>query len=334
MEAIVMCRFKETKEKGWFKNKGLTAIAIVLSLVFIGGGVYAKPRNQKGYSSPQEAVKTMVDAVKTDDTRLLLRIFGPGSKALILSGDPVQDEEGRERFIKRFEEKNKLEEAADKATLLLGKDDWPFPIPIVKTEKGWKFDTRAGRQEILARRVGRNELNAIQVCLAYVDAQKEYAQRKGRQGKGLLEYAQEFVSLPGKQDGLYWETGEGQEQSPMGPLFASAQDEGYSGKLMADTPMPYHGYLYRILKAQGQKAPGGARDYLVEGKMIGGFGLIAYPARYGSSGVMTFMVNQDGVVFEKDLGKTTRKILQTITAFDPDETWVQVPLEHYQDAQK
>jgi hypothetical protein len=328
MEDILMYRFKKIDRKSWFKNKGLTLVAIVLSFVFIGGSVYAKPRNQKGYSSPQEAVKAMVDAVKTDDTRSLLKIFGPGSKALILSGDPVQDKEGRERFIKRFEEKNKLEEVSGKATLLLGKDDWPFPIPIVKTEKGWKFDTRAGRQEILARRVGRNELNAIQVCLAYLDAQNEYAQRKGRQGKGLLEYAQEFISLPGKQDGLYWEAGEGQEQSPMGPLFASAQEEGYSGKLMAATPMPYHGYLYRILKAQGQKAPGGARDYLVEGKMIGGFGLIAYPARYGSSGVMTFMVNQDGVVFEKDLGKNTRNIFQTITAFDPDETWVRVPQEH------
>lgn len=206
-----MCRSKETMERGRFKNKGLTFVTILLTAVFIGGSVYAKPRDQKSYSSPQEAVKALVDAVKTDDTRLLLRIFGPGSKALILSGDPVQDNEGRERFIKRFEEKNKLEEVSDKAMLHMGKDDWPFPIPIVKTEKGWKFDTRAGRQEILARRVGRNELNAIQVCLAYVDAQKEYAQRKGRQGKGLLEYAQEFVSLPGKQDGLYWEAGEGQE---------------------------------------------------------------------------------------------------------------------------
>ncbi len=293
-----------------------------------------RPRYQKSYASPQEAVKAMVDAVKTDDTRSLLRIFGPGSKALVLSGDPVQDEEGRERFIKRFQEKNRLEEVSGKATLLLGKDDWPFPIPIVKTEKGWKFDTRAGRQEILARRVGRNELNAIQVCLAYVDAQKEYALRTGRQGKGLLEYAQEFISTPGKQDGLYWEAGEGQEQSPMGPLFAAARDEGYSGKLIADTPMPYHGYLYRILKAQGQKAPGGVRDYVVEGKMIGGFALIAYPARYGSSGVMTFMVNQDGVVFEKDLGKNSRTIVQTITVFDPDETWVRVTPAPNKDAQK
>ncbi len=183
-EDIVMCRCQETKEKGWFKNKGITVAAIVLTVVFIGGDVYAKPRYQKGYSSPQEAVKAMVEAVKTDDTRSLLKIFGPGSKALILSGDPVQDEAGRERFIKRFQEKNKLEEVSGKATLLLGKDDWPFPIPIVKTEKGWKFDTRAGRQEILARRVGRNELNAIQVCLAYVDAQKEYALRSGPPGKG------------------------------------------------------------------------------------------------------------------------------------------------------
>jgi hypothetical protein len=203
----------------------------------------------------------------------------------------------------------------------VGNDDWPFPIPLVKAEKGWKFDTKVGRQEILARRVGRNELNAIQVCLAYVDAQKEYALRKAREGKGLPEYAQEFASIPGKQDGLYWEADAGQEPSPMGPLFAAAKEEGYGGKPLGDPPTPYHGYVYRMLKAQGKNASGGARDYSVEGKMIAGFALIAYPAKYGSSGVMTFIVNQNGVVYQKNFGKNTREEALAIMVFNPDETW-------------
>jgi Protein of unknown function (DUF2950) len=316
-----MLQSNRTKENGRVRSKGIFIAAAVLAFVFAAGSVYAKPRHQKGYSTPEEAVKAMVEAVKSGNTKLLLKIFGPGSKALVLSGDPVQDKEGRDRFVKHYEEKNRLEEASGKALLYLGNDDWPFPIPLVKTEKGWKFDAKAGRQEILARRVGRNELNAIQVCLAYVDAQKEYALRKARQGKALLEYAQDFVSTPGRQDGLYWQAGEGQEQSPMGPLFAAARESGYGGEPLGETPTPYHGYLYRILKAQGENAPGGARDYVVEGKMIGGFALIAFPAKYGSSGVMTFIVNQNGVVFQKDLGKKTREEARTIMAFDPDETW-------------
>jgi hypothetical protein len=195
----------------------------------------------------------------------------------------------------------------------------------VKAGNGWKFDTGAGKEEILARRVGRNELNAIQVCLAYVDAQKDYAMKKGHQGSGLLEYAQRFVSKPGQQDGLYWEAGEGEEQSPMGPLFAAAREEGYGEKPLRGRATPYHGYFYRILKAQGKNAPGGAHDYVVGDKMIGGFALMAYPARYGSSGVMTFIVNQDGLVYQKDLGKETRKAARTMKVYDPDQTWVRAP---------
>lgn len=289
------------------------------------GSVYAKSPGQKIFSSPDEAVKAMVDAVKADDTKLLMTIFGPGSKAIIRSGDPVEDREGRAWFIKHYEEKNKLEEASGKVTLHAGNDDWPFPIPIVKAGNGWKFDTLAGKEEILARRVGGNELNAIQVCLAYVDAQKEYAMKKGHQGSGLLEYAQKFVSSPGTQDGLYWEAGAGEEPSPMGPLFAAAREEGYGEKPLRGRATPYHGYFYRILKAQGSSAPGGARDYVVGGKMIGGFALIAYPARYGSSGVMAFIVNQDGVVYQKDLGRRTRKAARAVKVFDPDQTWVRAP---------
>lgn len=324
MEDIVMLRSRRTREKGSFRGKELLVVAAVFAVVFACGSVYAKV-TQKTFSSPEKAVEAMVDAVKVDDIQSLLAIFGPGSRHIILSGDPVEDKKGREWFVKHYEEKNRLEEASGKVTLHVGSDEWPFPIPIVKAGNGWRFDTGAGEQEILARRVGGNELKAIQVCLAYVDAQREYAMKKARQGEGLLEYAQKFVSTPGKQDGLYWEAGEGQEQSPIGPLFAAARDQGYSGKPLGEEPEPYHGYFYRILTAQGKNAPGGAQDYVVGGKMIGGFALIAYPAHYGASGVMTFIVNHDGVVYQKKLGKDTKKAAQAMKAFDPDKTWTRVP---------
>jgi hypothetical protein len=316
-----MASTRWSEEKGRFHCTGLIWVTVVMAFIFSCSGVYAGQRPQKNYATPDEAVKALVAAVKAGNTRWLMKIFGPGSKALVLSGDPAQDKEGRNRFIQRFEEKNRLEENSERADLYLGKDEWPFPIPIVKTEKGWKFDTPSGRQEILARRVGRNELSAIQVCLAYVDAQKEYAIRKGGRGKGLPEYAQELVSAPGQQNGLYWEAEEGQEKSPMGPLFAAAWDPANERKGPEGTSAPYHGYLYRILKAQGKSAQDGAKDYVVEGRMIGGFALVAYPARYGASGIMTFMVNQEGVVYQKDLKKQTKEAAQNMMAFDPDETW-------------
>jgi len=319
-----MLRSRRTKEKGSFRGKELLVVAVVFAVVFACGSVYAKV-TQKIFSSPEKAVEAMVDAVKTNDIQSLLAIFGPGSRHIILSGDPVEDQKGHEWFLKHYEEKNRLEEASGKVTLHVGNDDWPLPIPIVKAGNGWRFDTEAGKQEILARRIGKNELNAIQVCLAYVDAQREYAMRNARQGEALLEYAQKFESTPGKQDGLYWEAGEGQEQSPIGPLLAAARDQGYSGKSLGEEPEPYHGYFYRILTAQGKNAPGGAHDYVVGGKMIGGFALIAYPAHYRASGVMTFIVNHDGVVFQKKLGKGTKKAARAIRAFDPDKTWTCVP---------
>jgi hypothetical protein len=324
MEDIRMLRFRRTREKDSFRGNELLIVAAIFAVVFACGSVYAKVP-QKTFSSPEKAVEAMVDAVKADDTQSLLTIFGPGSRHIILSGDPVEDKQGREWFVKHYEEKNRLEEASGKVTLHVGSDEWPFPIPIVKAGNRWRFDTRAGKQEILARRVGRNELNAIQVCLAYVDAQREYAMKKAHQGEGLLEYAQKFVSTPGKQDGLYWEAGEGQEESPIGPLFAAARDEGYGGEPLEGEP--YHGYFYRILTAQGKNAPGGAQAYVVGGKMIGGFALIAYPAHYRASGVMTFLVNHDGVVYQKDFGKKTKKAAQAMKAFDPDKTWTQCPSE-------
>ena len=321
-----MLRPNRIKEKASFRRTGLLVTAALIVVLFACGSVYAKSSTQTTFPSAEDAVKAMVAAVKVNDTKSLIAMMGPGSKHIILSGDPVEDERGREWFVKHYEEKNRLDkETPDKATLHLGEDEWPFPFPIVKTGTGWEFDTKAGKEEILARRVGRNELNAIQVCLAYVDAQKEYAVKKGRQGNGLLEYAQKFVSTPGKQDGLYWEAGEGEEQSPMGPLFAAAREEGYGEKPLGGRPTPYHGYLYRILKAQGKNAPGGAHEYLVGGKMIGGFALIAYPAHYRASGVMTFIVNQDGVVYQQDLGKKSRKAARSVKVYDPDQNWVRAP---------
>ncbi len=321
-----MSRFRNAKKEGSFRGKRpFFVIAAVLVVLFACGSAHAKAPRQLSFSSPGEAVKAMADAVKADDAKALLRIFGPGSRDIVLSGDPVEDREGRRRFVKRYEEKNRLEEVSGKVTLYTGNDDWPFPFPLVKAGSRWRFDIRAGREEILARRVGRNELNAIQVCLAYVDAQQEYAVKKGHQGSGLLEYAQKFVSAPGTHDGLYWEAKEGEEQSPMGPLFAAAREAGYGGEPFGGESSPYHGYFYRILKAQGKDAPGSARDYLVGDKMIGGFAMVAYPAKYGDSGVMTFIVNQDGILYQKNLGKETRRAALALNAFDPDKTWAKVP---------
>ena len=234
----------------------------------------------------------------------------------------MEDRAVRERFLKAYEAKNALIPDGDaKAVLQIGTEEWPFPIPIVKKGEKWFFDTKKGKEELINRRIGRNELDTIQTCLAYVDAQREYA-GKDRDGDGLFEYAQKFVSTPGKKDGLYWEAKPGEEESPFGDLFARATREGY--KKTSNKPIPYHGYFFKILKAQGKNAPGGAYDYLVNGRMIGGFAMVAYPAQYGVSGVMTFVVNHDGIVYEKNLGKNTAKIAQAMKLFDPDKTWRKV----------
>ena len=278
----------------------------------------------KTFASPEEAVKALVDAMKTGDKAQLSAIFGPGSESLISSGDDVEDKAERERFLKNYEEKNSLEKKGDDEVLLqVGKDDWPFPIPIRRTGSAWSFDTKAGKEEILNRRIGRNELNTIDVLEAYVVAQREYATRDW-DGDGVYPYAQKFGSTPGKKDGLYWKAGEGEEPSPLGPFAARAAQEGYTRKGKSEKPSPYYGYYFKILKAQGKHAPGGAYDYVVKGNMILGFGLVAYPATYGSSGIMTFLVNQEGVVYQKDLGKGTAKAAGAMKRYDPDPTWKKV----------
>ena len=275
---------------------------------------------QQGFATPDDAVLALVAAVRSGDTHRIYRVLGPGSRRLIRSGDPVADEQGRNRFIAAYATRSKIESDGDaRATLLVGDNEWPFPFPLRREAAGWTFDTKSGAEEILNRRIGRNELSAIQVCLAYVDAQREYALTEGNRN-GLHEYATRLVSSPGKKDGLYWPTKEAEPLSPFGPLAAKAQGEGY-GRDKNAANEPYHGYFYKILTSQGGDAPGGATSYIVKGKMIGGFALVAYPARWGASGVMTLIVSHDGVVFQKNLGKSTAAMVSHVTRFDPDATW-------------
>jgi hypothetical protein len=321
-----MQQINKEKRNFWFKRcEAILMIVIFIALV-VSGLSLAKNMNQLTFASPEAAVRAMVEALNSNDLKALEAIFGPGSRDLISSGDSTADQSERERFLKLYDEKNRLEQAADKVVLSVGNEDWPFPIPMVKKDAFWHFDIEEGGEEILARRIGRNELSVIQVCLAYVDAQREYA-LKDRDADGLLQYAQKFRSDKGMKNGLYWHVKEGEDQSPLGPLVAAAQEKGYSGKPTANKPIPYHGYYYRILKGQGKNAPGGAYDYMVKGKMIGGFALVAYPAKYSSSGIMTFIVNHDGVVFQKDLGRNTEKVAQAIKLFNPDSMWEKVEEE-------
>jgi hypothetical protein len=282
---------------------------------------------QKSFPSAEEAVKAAIAAARANNDKEMLSIFGAQAKEVLFSGDPVADKQRREEFLAAYDERNRLATEGEDTILIVGKQDWPFPIPIVKKSDRWVFDTQKGKEEILNRRIGENELNAIQAMLAIVDAQREYAM-KDRDQNALLEYAQKFVSDTGKKNGLYWDAKAGEPQSPLGPIMMRARAEGYRGTpgkpATSSTSAPYHGYYYRVLTAQGKDAPGGAYSYLVKGKMIGGFAVVAYPAEYGNSGVMTFIVNHDGKVFEKDLGKNTASVAKSMKAYNPDKTWAEV----------
>ena len=247
---------------------------------------------QAGFDSPEQALAELVSSAGAHDTDRLLAIIGPAEKELIFSGDELQDKVNREEFVRLYHQKHSLEkESAQKAILLVGPEDWPFPIPIVKRADKWYFDSPAGAEELLNRHIGRNELKVMEVMLAYTDAQREYAEQD-RNGDGVFEYAQRMMSREGSRDGLYWEAAGDEEQSPFGPLVAVAAREGHLDiKETVSAPTPYHGYFYKILKRQGAHAPGGAYDYLVNDKMIFGFALVAYPAEYESSGIMTFIVS-------------------------------------------
>ena len=279
---------------------------------------------QTTFKSPQDATDALVAAIKGDKTDELVSILGPEGQKLASSGDPVAYEAARTRFATAYDENHELKQEGDaRAILIVGKDDFPFPIPLVAEEGAWRFDTAAGAEEILNRRIGENELAAIEVMRAYVDAQREYAEAD-RDGKGD-QYARKFVSREGKKDGLYWPAAAGEPDSPLGPLIGNARAEGYAAR--SGHPEPYHGFLFKILTAQGNSAAGGARDYIVNGRMIGGFALVAAPAEYGNSGVMPFVVNHDGVVYQKDLGPDTSDLVAEMTTFNPDSTWSEVKSE-------
>lgn len=313
----------------WYKKRSsLIVLTGIITVVLLLNGTYspllAKVIRQKSFGSPEEAVNALVAAVRADDKKEMLAILGPRGKELISSGDEAADKEGREKFLKAYDEMNKLEEeSADKVVLHVGTDAWTLPIPIIKKNNTWFFDTKAGKEEILNRRIGRNELNVIEVLHAYVDAQREYAS-KDCKGGGVVEFAQKFISTEGKHDGLYWKSKEGEEISPLGLLVAQAAKEGYAEKAAVINFSPFHGYYYRILKGQGKHATGGAYDYVVKGKMILGYALVAYPAQYGNSGIMTFIVNHEGVIYQKNLGKNTERIAKAMKKFDPDSTWKKV----------
>lgn len=284
---------------------------------------FAAAAEKMNFASPEAGVAALAEAVRLNNEPMLRAILGYQAGKLISSGDAVADERGRNGFIKAYDEASKIVRENDtRATLVVGKDEWPLPIPLVKSKLGWRFDTLQGEKEILGRRIGRNELAAIQVCLAIVDAQRDYA-AQCIDTKGVPEYAPRFVSKAGKRNGLYWETKSDEQPSPLGPLLATAASEGYAGA--GSKPFaPYHGYYYWMLTSQGKDAPGGAHNYIVKGRMMGGFAVIAYPARYGASGVMSFMVNQDGVVHEKNLGKNTAAIASKMTTYNPDVSWKRV----------
>ena len=273
---------------------------------------------QQSYATPEDAASALAAAVKSSP-RDVLKVLGREAEDIVFSGDEVADTDIRQRFTSMYDARHAIKTEANKtATLVLGTEDFPFPIPLVNTKKGWEFDTVEGRKEVLYRRIGRNELDAIQTCLAFVDAENDYADKDRGEGKGV--YAQRIVSSPGKKDGLFWR--DDSDPSPLGALAAEASKEGY--KAGEAGPAPYHGYYFRILKSQGSDAPGGALNYVVKGKMIGGFALIAWPAEYGNSGVMTFVVNHAGTVYQKDLGRRTEFVAQRTTQFDPDQTWKRV----------
>jgi len=314
------CIILHEKEEGHWLS--VISCIMLIATLFIASLSYAQTTDisQNSYSSPEEAVNGLIAAVRANDTMAMLAILGQGSKEMLSSGDAVADRTGREKFLKAYDEKNILQQGPeDNWVLSVGNDNWPMPIPIVKKGAKWLFDTQEGKQEILNRRIGRNELQVMNVLHAYVDAQHEYAS-KDCSGGGKVEFAQRLISTKGRHDGLYWEATDGEEESPLGPLVAQAAEEGYSN---ADIS-PFHGYYFRVLTGQGSHAEGGAYDYVVNGKMILGFAILAYPAEYKNSGVMTFIVNQEGIIHEKNLGSDTKQKSEAIKLFDPDPTWNKV----------
>jgi len=309
-----------------FDNRRIAVVSQLLLFVLIVSLAACNKSDSssvKVFASPDDAGNGLMEAAKSGDLNAVLAVFGPGSKDIIFSGDAVQDQTTVQRFIAAYGQMHRWRKMPDGAQILMiGADNFAFPIPLKKNAGGqWFFDAAAGKDEILARRIGRNELAVIDVCGALADAQGEYFSQVHQDGSAK-HYALKFISDTGKQNGLYWESPEDQPRSPLGPLVAFATEEGYNVK--PNSHAPFHGYYFHMLNRQGSHAPGGAKDYLVDGKLAAGFAFVAYPAEYGNSGVMTFIINQDGVLLQKDLGKTTAETAAAMTEFDPDASWSQV----------
>ena len=301
------------------RSPSLLAGCVAAALLTIPTGTAA----QQAFKSPNETADALIAAIRADDIKAINRVLGPGGNDLVSSGDKVQDANTRKLLLAAYDIKHSIiKDAAGRTFLAVGQDDFPLPIPLMEKDGAWRFDTATGRQEVLYRRIGRNELATIQACLAYVDAQHDYAEMSPNGGLGV--FAQRIVSSPGKKDGLYWPAADGERESPLGEAVAAATLRGYR---VGGAQTPFHGYYYKVLTQQGPNAPGGAINYVANGKMIGGFALVAYPAQYGNSGVMTFLVNHAGDVFEKDLGPQTAKIASSMTSFNPDHTWKKAAVE-------
>jgi hypothetical protein len=300
-----------------FRNALPAGVILVVCLV---GSAFAAPAQpeQKGFDTPQLAVEGLIQAIENFDVAVLASILGPGSEDLITSEDPVQDKSRAVAFAAKVREKNSIEvdpKNKDRATLVVGNEQWPLPIPIVKRKAKWYFDSKAGREEILVRRIGENELDVIQICRGFVDAEKEYSLEK-HDDSIVNQYAQKIISTPGKRDGLAWQNPDGTWGGPVGEGVAKALAEGYT-----DKSKPFHGYYFKVLKGQGPAVPPGEIDFLVNGAMIGGFALVAAPAEYGVTGVQTFMVSHGEIVYQKDLGPDSLKVFQSMERFNPDKTW-------------
>ena len=303
------------------RRVGALGATVVLALVL---SLTQGCASQSSFDSADKAIDSLVTAARAQDTSQLKMVLGADADEIISSGDEVADKNRLEGFVKAYDEKHTLAAGKDGSiTLVVGKADWPLPIPIVQSGGRWLFDTKAGKEEILNRRIGRNELAAIQTCLAILDAQREYASFD-RNADGLRDYAAKFISDPGTKNGLFWPTAENEAPSPLGPLAAAAAEEGYKRDTADASPRPYHGYCFRILTAQGANAPGGAMDYVVGGKLIGGFAIVAWPADYDNSGITTFIMNHQGIVYERDLGDDTAKLAAAMIAYDPGPEWKKV----------
>jgi hypothetical protein len=317
------------------KHRLLQAVALGLSLAgatalpqFTPPAVAAAPASQPSFASPEDAVAALIKAVQADDTKAMAALLGPGSDKLTASGDPIADKNSRKAFLEAYAAQHAfIAKGKDSMMLTVGTSGWTLPFPVVQTGGKWQFDATAGAEEIINRRIGRNELSTIRTLLAGVAAQQDYFDR-ARRGSGTGFYAQRTLSTPGKFDGLYWDAEAGDPPSPLDPLVQAARDEGYPGRVTPDgKPAPYHGYLFRILRAQGPSAPGGAKEYVRNGQMTEGFAILAWPAQYGNSGVVSFIVGPAGVVFQKDLGANTANIAGSILRYDPDPTWARVDIK-------